>query len=533
MFVAEHISYSQTNLFSRIIIDYLDNKDTLQPFFNLYPSKENFKKIIQQKKEQKVDREALVAVLKDQYKEVPESKNVLSNIDLLTKPTTFTITTAHQPNLFTGPLYFVYKILHVIKLVKGLKKQFSGTDFIPVYYMGSEDADFAELNHFTVYGKSYAWNTNQKGAVGRMIIDKNLIALIDELEQQISIEPFGAEIIKALRAAYQQGITIQAATFRFVHQLFEKYGLIVLIADDARLKKQMIRVFEEDLFQQRPSIIVEGTCNKLSEQYNVQANPREINLFYLKDDIRERIVKQGDEFIIHNTKIKFTSDELKKELEKYPERFSPNVILRGLYQETILPNLAFIGGGGELAYWLQLKELFAQYSIVYPILILRNSFLIVEEKWQNRMQRLGLTITDFFLTEAQMMKKIVTRFSERPVSLNGKFEKAEQLFKEITEQTDQIDPTLSQHVAAIKSQSIKILQELEKKMFRAERRKFQDQQRQAMKIKHVLFPKNGLQERIENINSFYSKWGSGFIDQLYENSLTMEMQFVILTHQKS
>ena len=533
MFVAELISYGQTNLFSKIILDYLDNKETIKPFFNLYPSKESFKKIIQEKKEQKVDRENLIAVLKDQYKNVPESANAMKNIDLLLKPSSFTITTAHQPNLFTGPLYFVYKILHVIKLAKGLKKQFSSNDFIPVYYMGSEDADFAELNHFTVQGKSYSWNTNQKGAVGRMIIDKNLIALIDELEQQISIEPFGAEIIKALRDAYQLGISIQTATFLFVHQLFEKYGLIVLIADDARLKKQMLRVFEDDLFQQKPSVIVEQTGNKLSEKYNVQANPREINLFYLKDDIRERIIKQQDGFVVHNTKIKFTSEEIKKELEQHPDRFSPNVILRGLFQETILPNLAFVGGGGELAYWLQLKELFAQYSIVYPILILRNSFLIVEEKWQNRMERLGLTITDFFLTEAQMMKKIVTRFSERPISLNGKLEKAEQLFKEITEQTDQIDPTLSQHVAAIKTQSIKVLQELEKKMFRAERRKFQDQQRQAMKIKHVLFPKNGLQERIENINGFYAKWGSSFIDQLYEHSLGMEMQFTILTHQKS
>ena len=533
MFVAEHTSYRQTNLFSRIMLDYLENNDQLQPFFNLYPSKENFKNLIQQKKEQKVDRETLVTVLKDQYKEVSESEQVMKNIDLLTKPTSFTITTAHQPNLLTGPLYFVYKILHVIKLAKGLKKQFNSCDFIPVYYMGSEDADLAELNHFTVQGKTYAWNTNQKGAVGRMIIDKNLIALIDELEQQISIEPFGADIIKQLRAAYQSGISIQAATFRFVHQLFEKYGLIVLIADEARLKKQMTRVFEEDLFQQRPSVIVDGTCIKLSAQYNVQANPREINLFYLKDDIRERIIKQQDEFIVHNTNLKFTSEQIKKELDQHPDRFSPNVILRGLYQETILPNLAFIGGGGELAYWLQLKELFAQYSIVYPILILRNSFLIVEEKWQNRMERLGLAVTDFFLTEAQMMKKIIARFSDRPVSLNGKFEKAEQLFKEIAEQTDQIDPTLSQHVAAIRTQSIKVLQELEKKMFRAERRKFQDQQRQALKIKQVLFPKNGLQERIENVNGYYAKWGSSFIDQLYEHSLGMEMQFTILTHQKS
>ena len=169
--------------------------------------------------------------------------------------------------------------------------------------MGNEDADFAELNHFTVHGKEYTWNTDQKGAVGRMIIDKKLIALIDELEQQVSVEPYGAEMIEIIRSCYKIGDSIQLATFRIVHHLFNKYGLIVLIADDARLKSQMKKVFEDDLFFQKPSEIVEASCNRLAEHYNVQANPREINLFYLNDAIRERIVKENER--IQNFKYRY------------------------------------------------------------------------------------------------------------------------------------------------------------------------------------------------------------------------------------
>jgi bacillithiol synthase len=533
MFAAQYISYHQTGLFSKIVLEYLDQSPSLLPFYSEPPTFAGIKKAIQKKKKYPVDRNTLVEVLKGQYENVSITNEVKQNIEALLSYDTFTFCTAHQPNIFTGPLYFIYKILHVIKLADQFKAQLPANNFVPVYYMGSEDADLAELNHFTVNGKNYQWDTEQKGAVGRMIIDKKLVALIDELQHQVGIEPSGIEITSLMKEFYQPGTTIQSATFKFVNALFGKYGLVVLIADDARLKKQMLPVFEEDLFQQKPSHIVESSCERLSEHYNVQAYPREINLFYLKDNIRERIIKTNDHFTVHGTSVQFTSEEIKKELREHPERFSPNVILRGLYQEMILPNIAFIGGGGELAYWLQFKDLFENYSVSFPVLVLRNSFLIVERKWNDRIQRLGLNIIDFFKPENELMKSIVDRFSMNKISLNGNFEMADQLFEQVKNQAVVIDPTLSQHVEAIKAHSIKVLQELEKKMFRAEKRKFNDQSRQVQKIKSVLFPGNGLQERIENITTYYSKWGSIFIEELYKNAPEIEQQFTILIDQKN
>jgi bacillithiol synthase len=293
----------------------------------------------------------------------------------------------------------------------------------------------------------------------------------------------------------------------------------------------MIKVFEDDLFNNTSSKIVEKTSERLGEHYAVQANPREINLFYLKDDIRERIEEKDGKYSIINTQISFTEEETKKELQEHPERFSPNVILRGLFQEMILPNLVFIGGGGETAYWLQLKDLFENYKVVYPVLLLRNSFLIVEEKWNEKIRKLDLTIADLFQDENEIMKLIVAKNSENKIELNGNFEKAEAFYEQIRIQAEAVDKTLSQYVTSIKTRSLKDLEELEKKMLRAEKRKFEEHQRQIQKIKEVLFPNDGLQERVENFSWFYAKWGKGFIEELLKNSLALEQEFCILVEQ--
>ena len=218
---------------------------------------------------------------------------------------------------------------------------------------------------------------------------------------------------------------------------------------------------------------------------------------------------------------------------EHPERFSPNVILRGLFQETILPNLVFIGGGGEMAYWLQLKELFEHYKVVYPVLLLRNSFLVIEEKWQQKVKNLELSSADLFRDENDLMKMIVTRYSENTIALNGNFERAEAFYEQIRMQAEAVDQTLSQYVNAIKTRSLKDLEELEKKMLRAEKRKFEDHQRQIQKIREALFPGDKLQERVDNFSWFYAKWGRGFIEELYKNSLALEQEFTILIEENA
>jgi uncharacterized protein YllA (UPF0747 family) len=225
----------------------------------------------------------------------------------------------------------------------------------------------------------------------------------------------------------------------------------------------------------------------------------------------------------------FTREQLLTELQEHPERFSPNVILRGLYQESILPNIVFIGGGGETAYWLELKDLFEHYKIPFPVLVLRNSFLIVENKWQEKIAKSGFTPEDFFLPEQELLDRHVRKESRNHIKLNGSMTELEHLYDEFKKQAAAVDTTLEKHVDALKLKTVHRLQELEKKMLRAERRKFSDQQRQIHAIKTHLFPGNGLQERRENLGYFYAKWGFEFLQKLYEHSPALEQEFVILT----
>lgn len=526
---ATHLSYRQTGAFSKIVLDYLDQSENLSSFFSYPPSTEGVKKAIEGRKQFPVNREVLVQELKKQYEVVSAGKEVNENIEALLSPGTFTITTAHQNNIFTGPFYFIYKILHAIKLADHLSKALPQYKFVPVYYIGSEDADLAELNHINLNGEKLTWNTKQTGAVGRMKIDQDFLKLINAIEGQLAVLPHGNDAVALVRDSYRLGDDIQTATFKMVHALFAFYGLIVLLPDNAALKNQMVQIFEDDLVHQTASGIVAKTSAKLGELYKVQAHPRDINLFYLKDDLRERIEIKNDRYEVLNSKISFSKKEILAELKEHPERFSPNVILRGLYQETILPNIIFIGGGGELAYWLELKELFVHYKVPYPIQVLRNSFLILEKKWKEKIDKLGFSIEEIFLPELELIKNFVTRETDKKVELNGTLSATEQLYESIKKQAASIDITLEKHVDSLKTVTLHRLRELEKKMLRAEKRKFADQHRQIHVIKEKLFPGDGLQERIDNMLYYYAKWGADFIQKLYEHSLTLEQQFVVLS----
>ncbi len=529
---ATRIPYRQTNSFSKTVLDYLDHVEDIKPFYAHPPTLQGIKKAIEERKQFNTNRALLVHELKKQYNGVASSETVEKNIDSLLSKDTFTITTAHQNNIFTGPLYFIYKIVHAIKLADQLKQSLPGNHFVPVFYIGSEDADLDELNHVSIGGEKLQWNTKQTGAVGRMKVDKELVQLINVMEGQLAVLPFGNEIITQLKAYYKIGTTIQDATFHFVNNLFATFGLIVLLPDNPVLKGSMQTLFKDDLLNQTASGIVERTAVQIEAAgYKAQANPREINLFYLKDDIRQRIEKGKSEWKVVDRPEHFSEAELLKELEEHPERFSPNVILRGLYQETILPNIALIGGGGETAYWLQLKSLFKHYKVPFPVLVLRNSFLVIEKKWQEKINHLGFTIEDFFLSGQELMKQLVNKESKHSTKLNGSLTELEKLYEGFKKQATAVDATLEKHVEALKSKTVFRLHELEKKMLRAEKRKYTDQQRQIESIKKVLFPGNGLQERKDNLSYYYAKWGKDFIQQLYNNSLNLEQEFVVL-HEK-
>lgn len=522
-----NLSFEQTGYFSKIIIDYSNQSPSLQPFYKHAVSLEGIGAAIKARQSVQPNRNLLVSELQKQYASIDTTAIVQQNIQQLLQPDTYTITTAHQPAIFTGNLYFIYKIVHVIKLAEKCKQEFPDSHFVPVFWMGSEDADLDELGHFYLSSEKLVWETKQTGAVGRMQT-KGLDTLIHRIEGELSVLPHGKELIQLLRTCYLQSPDIQTATFKLINALFAEYGLIVVLPDNANLKKVMEPVFREDLLQQTAAGIVGKTIEQISQHYKAQAHPREINLFYLKDNIRELIEVRGTKYEVRNTAISFTQEEILAELAGHPERFSPNVILRGLYQETVLPNIAFVGGGGETAYWLELKDLFEHFHVPFPVLLLRNSFLIVEKKWQEKVHKLGLQPKDFFQSEQQLLTILVSRQKNGELKLKNELEAAVQVYELLKHKAANIDRSLLQHVEALQARTLKPIQELEKKLLRAEKKKYEAEQRQIQTIRTALFPRNGLQERIDNFMPWYALWGKDFIRIIYEHSLTIEHQFTII-----
>ena len=556
-FNATQISYRSTELFSALINDYIETKGTAQSFVNYAANKEGYKKAIEQRASFPTNRKVLVEVLQNQYTQLAKEVNdasvlnsnnnnalnnslnnietfklVNDNVNLLLKENTFTVTTAHQPNIFTGPLYFIYKIVHAIQLAAELNKQFPQHNFVPVYYMGSEDADLQEVGSYNLAGEAYQWNTKQKGAIGRMKVDDELIKLLQNLEGYWSVQPEGKEALEVLKEAYTKGKTIAEATLYLVHAFFGKYGLVVIQPDDTKLKSLFIEVMEMELRTGFSQKAIQPTKEKLASTYHVQSDGRDVNLFYLKDNTRARIENKEGTYIVVDTDISFTEEEIVKELHANPDRFSPNVILRGVYQETILPGVAFIGGGGELAYWMELKNVFNEVKVHYPILQLRNSFMFMNEKQTAHWNSLGFSLADVFKPLLELELDYVKNQTKENLALTNHITSLNDLNASIQQDVIKIDTSLGDHAKNLSIQAQKKLALLEKKMIRAEKRKQQTSIDRIQAIKGSLFPKNSLQERVENFSEWVGAYGWDWVEAVLENSTTLNPSFTIITINK-
>jgi len=524
-----YLPYETTGYFSKIVSDYLTQSDLLRIFYEFAPTLDGVKKAIAARKNVKTDRVLLVNTLKAQYEGIAVSLKVKANIELLLQDNVYTITTAHQPNIFTGPLYFIYKIMHAVKLAEELSSSISDAKFVPVYYMGSEDADIDELGFINVGTEKLQWETNQTGAVGRMKVDKQFIQIIHSIEGQIGVLPFGNSLVKLFKSSYTLGKTIQQATLELVNHLFADYGVVVIIPDCAALKASFIPIIEKELKEQFSHSIVTKTANDLSVNYKVQAVGRSLNLFYLINDKRERIELINGEFHVQVLALVFSEAEILSELNTNPERFSPNVILRGVFQETILPNIAFIGGGGELAYWLELKSVFNSISVPYPVLILRNSFLFISKEQQEKLNKLGIKKENLFFKTQHLIDDKVKAISENKIDLAKEIEETVALYNRVELLVDKIDGSLVDHVQSLKTKAVKKLSGVEKKMLRAEKEKFTSISNQITQLKLSLFPNESLQERHDNMSILYSKYGSELLNTIYKSSQGLNQHFGIIS----
>ena len=522
------ISYQTSGYFTPLMNDYLNQKSNLRSLYNRFPTLENFEVQLQEKKEtfDNQTRATLTKVLQQQYQDTDISDLTQQNIEALKVNNTFTITTGHQLNLFSGPLYFLYKIISTINLTKELKAKYPASNFVPIYWMATEDHDFDEINYFNFKGKKFRWEIESTGPVGRL--DTNgLDHFLEIFASELGSTTNATTLKNLFTEAYLQNDTLANATRHLANALFGEFGLVILDADNAHLKRVFAPYMKEELLQQTSFKTVTESIKQLSD-YNIQVNPREINLFYIEDKIRERIIFENEKFIVNNTTIEFSTTEILALLESNPEKFSPNVIMRPLYQEVILPNLCYIGGGGEIAYWLELKSFFDAVKVPFPMLLVRNSVLLVTEKQLKKADKLGLSWSDLFSKQNQLENHLTQKLSAFPIDLTPQKEQLQKQFEHLFELAKQTDKSFVGAVKAQEVKQIKGLNNLEKRLLKAQKRNLHDQLERATNLQNELFPNKSLQERQTNFSEFYLEEGNQLIPKLIHELKPLEQQFNVL-----
>jgi bacillithiol synthase len=502
-----------SQLFSKLILDYSNENPDLKELVTDFPSVDSVKKNLEKFSFAYLDRISLSEILTEQYSGFDISETIQKNIQSLKDEKTFTVTTGHQLCLFTGPAYFIYKIISCIKVCEKLNAEIPGSHFVPVYWMATEDHDLEEIDHAFLYGKKIKWEIGGRGRAGDLGTAGTEKAL-SELKAVLGNSAHAGKINLLFEETYLKHETLGAATRFLVNELFGKLGLLVLDGNSAKLKKLFSSEIKKELLSGKSFHWVTSSAKLLEAKgYSSQVTPREINLFYAGKNSRERIVKEEGRFKVLNTTLAFSEEEILAELEKNPSAFSPNVVLRPLYQQKILPNIIYCGGPGEIAYWVQYKKMFDEENIHFPFLVLRNFVLMLEKSNLEKWSKLGFSIPDFFRSEEELIKDFVKRQSGE-VSLAGKKKEVEKLFSELELEAGQTDKTLVSAVAAEKQKTLNAISTLEAKFNRALKQKNETGITQINTLRSKVFPGGVFQERQENFFAFANKYGMELIGEL-------------------
>lgn len=526
---ANYLDYSETNNFSETLIQYIRRDDRLISFIENWPTADGFRKQLNSKKEIP-HRDLLVDVLLEQYGDIAiQHPTVKSAIETLGLSNTYTVTTGHQLNIFTGPLYFIFKIISTIKLADDLKKEHPDLHFVPIYWMATEDHDFEEINHTYLQNDMIKWDHPASGATGRLPV-VSMARTVQRYLKRLGLSHHADKLTLLIQSAYLDQNNLADATRVLVNGLFHEFGLVIIDGDHPRFKRLFSSFIKRDILEENSYSEITKTSKKLEDSgFEAQAYAREINFFYLTDNRRERIVKRSDgQYEVLHQSVLFTKPQLEAEIEKHPEHFSPNVVMRPLYQEILLPNCCYVGGGAEIIYWLQLKSNFDFYGVPFPILLPRNSALIADEHLDYKIFRLNLTFKSLF-KDAELLKKEYVRIhSKHRLNLNDEWLEMEQIFEKIKDRAAKIDPTLKPSAEAIKTRLKGALNNLEKKFVKADKNNFDTAILQIDQLHALTFPNGILQERIENFGMLYIKYGDQLFKELYKHFNPLDQKFTIL-----
>lgn len=491
---------------------------------------DEFKKVIAQRTKFPVNRDVLYKVASEQYTGKTISTKTKAHLEALKSDNTFTVTTAHQPSLLSGPLYYVFKILSAINLSEKLKKEFPANNFVPVFVIGGEDHDFDEINHLHLYGKKISWEMDASGSVGKLP-NAGIKEVIEKVENILGEKSQIKEFLNDIKVSVDTSKEYGEFSFNFTHDLFDRLGLVILRMDRKAFKQLFIPSIKREILESPSKGLIEAEQEKLvGLGYKAQTHIRDINFFYRGNGFRNRIEKEGSEFKVVDTELSFSEEEMIKEIENSPEKFSPNVNIRPLFQSQILPDLAYIGGGGELAYWMERKEQFKLFEMHFPMLIRRRSAMIVNNAVLDQSQKLGLSLGDLFQQEDNLVKLFLSKSDNVDYKLDNFKEKITTIFKELESYVAQVDGSLSKTTLAEGAKTSKSIDYLESKLKKSIKQKEEINLKRINKLKAKLFP-SGLQERHDNILEYLSTYGMSLLDKILPHCDPFDKTFKVFVMQ--
>lgn len=499
----------QAGLGSALVRKYLSDPESLNSFFSVSPLNPDWTRLIETKGQHFSDsmRQKLVQALQAQYGDLAD-KATLAQIKSLASPNTFSLTTGHQLSFGTGPLFFIYKLVSVVRLAAMLKEKYNEYHFVPIYWMNTEDHDLEEIRPLHLAGKTFTMPHEDLGQATGLYGTRELESVWKELESLLPKFPEFHKGIEEIKHCYQRSSTLAEAIRRLVVSWTKGSGLLVLDQNDAQLKAAFVPIAFQDIVSEQSGSLVAETTEKLEHMgFKGQVMPREINFFYHSAQGRRRIVRDAGGFAVLDTNLYFTTETLQAEFRQHPERFSPNVVTRPLYQETILPNLAYVGGPAEVHYWLQYKKVFEAYQIPFPLILARDSFLVIKERHLKHIRAENIELTDFIKSPAAVKESLVRKMEaveeggqgvDFPEGLIAQLENTEHA---VDRWFADVDPGILKAAKAAWHKYHKRLEGLNKKRFAALKNKHAHSLAWFQDLEHTVFPGQNLQERYNHVLS--------------------------------
>ncbi len=514
---------------STLARDYFDNFERVADFYDGdYRKPENFLDRAGKIKERELPLTQLVPILKEQNQKFGCSLPTLERIDWLLERRACTVVTGQQTGLFGGPLFTLYKALTAIKLAERLGRTCEGC-YVPVFWLASDDHDFREVNHVDILNKgnepsriTYQGHpADSKVPVSRIVLQAQIQEAIAHLDEQTHPSDFKQEMLTYLAEAYAPGNTFSQAFGQWLMTLLKPFGLVMIDASDQRIKALATSLFGQEIRKRSPSsqAALGASQELLDRGYHnqVQLHDGMLNLFYAKDD-RSALQKTDSGFTIRSTGERETEAGLLARLAENPGDFSPNVLLRPLYQDVLLPTIAYIAGTAETAYYAQMKGIYTAFKIPMPVIYPRKSLTLLEPKIEKVLDNYALAVPQLWSNIDSLISKIARE--QLPDELEDKIgavtRSVNDNIAELQKIVSEFDPTLADFVKNSGGRIEGQIEGMEKKILQAFKKRNEIIRQQLKKAGNSLYPNNTLQERSLSVLPYLFKHGPGFIDQIYE-----------------